>query len=521
MKIEKIKLEEVNNFSNIFLDYINGKSSLKTTYGLPPKPENFLEQIKLKSSFSQESRTTLVKVLNDQYSQIDKPELVQRNIESLGDSKTFTITTGHQLNIFTGPLYFVYKIVTVVNICKKLKEQHPECNFVPVYWMASEDHDFDEIASFNLFGKKYTWETEQTGAVGRMNPQEISKVLEELPEKVELFEKAYQEHDSLAAATRYFVNELFGKYGLIALDADESELKKQFVPFAKDDLINHRNIDLVEKNSVALAQQGYKTQVYPRSVNLFYLNDGIRERIIKEKGKYEVLNTELSISEEEIVAQLEQHPEKFSPNVILRPLYQEVILPNLAYIGGPAEVAYWLQLKGIFDNYQVPFPILMPRNFALVSSKSNTKKLRKLPIDLTDLFLDFKNLKDKFVRENSDTPFSLEEENQALQKLYKNIADKAVAVDKSLEGFIGAEGQKSLKGLQNIEKRLKKAEEQKLEVSINQLERLKLSLFPNGGLQERHDNLLSIYINQPEFIDVLIEKFDPFDYRFNVLLADG
>src|SRR5699024_1121789 len=149
----------------------------------------------------------------EQYKGLPIKAPVQENIESLKQANTFTVTTGHQLNIFTGPLYFIYKIITVINTSKVLAKEYPDCRFVPVYWMASEDHDFEEINHFNLFGKTYRWETSQKGPVGRFSTESIQAVLDDLPEKVPLFENAYQEGKTLAAATRHYVHELFGAEG--------------------------------------------------------------------------------------------------------------------------------------------------------------------------------------------------------------------------------------------------------------------------------------------------------------------
>ncbi|MEO0333515.1 MAG: bacillithiol biosynthesis BshC, partial [Bacteroidota bacterium] len=269
--------------------------------------------------------------------------------------------------------------------------------------------------------------------------------------------------------------------------------------------------------SAELEKIDYKTQVFPREINLFYLRDGSRQRIVEENGKFQVLNTNYTFSEEEILQELEEYPERFSPNVILRPLYQEVILPNLAYIGGPSELSYWLQLKPIFDHYKIAFPILMPRNFALVINKTNAKKLQKVEIPIEDLFLDTQSLVKKFVEDNAEANISLKEEKAALAQVFEKIKEKARAVDGSLEGFIGSEANGSFKSLSNIEKRLKKAEEQNQETSVKQLEGLKEKLFPGGSLQERKENFLNFYINNPSFIEELLEVLSPFDFQFHIL----
>ncbi|MCX8490499.1 MAG: bacillithiol biosynthesis BshC, partial [Cyclobacteriaceae bacterium] len=159
MKTRKIDFSDTHAFSPFFLDYIQQKNQLKKFYSRFPSVANFKDQINEKSNFPEEKRLSLVKELTNQYSNLTITERVKENIASLKDSKTFTVTTGHQLNIFTGPLYFIYKIITVINACKELKAAYPGYHFVPVYWMASEDHDYEEIKYFRLYGKKYVWST--------------------------------------------------------------------------------------------------------------------------------------------------------------------------------------------------------------------------------------------------------------------------------------------------------------------------------------------------------------------------
>jgi bacillithiol synthase len=513
MQSHQISLGEINQFSPLFLDYISQKESLKQFYGNYPNIQGFDNQIKAKN-FSKESRKTLVSVLEKQYQHLtNKPDF-----SILLDEKTFTVTTGHQLNIFTGPLYVVYKLLTVIKLAKKLKENFPDYNFVPIYWMATEDHDFAEIDHFSLFGKTYQWETQQKGAVGRMNPKELETLFSELSEKPSVFENAYLQNETLADAVRQYSNELFGNQSLICVDADDSVLKKEFEHFIKTDILENSIFSIVNESSELLEKSGYKAQISPREINFFYLENGLRERIVKESNDYKVLNSSLSFSEKQMIEMIETNPEKFSPNVVLRPLYQEVILPNLAYIGGPSEVPYWLQLKGIFDKNNIPFPILMPRNFALVVNRPSGKKMEKLGLSVHDLFLDEITLKKAFVEKNSSNSLSLQSESEDFTKIFEQILQRAITIDKTLEGAVNGEKQKLLNSIENLEKRLKKAEERNQETEVNQLLALKQKLFPNGGLQERSENFLNFYLNNPEFLTEMLEVFDPLNFSFYVVL---
>lgn len=520
MKLNKIEFEETKRFSSIFLDYVQNKNELQKHYSYPPSIESF-EQAISNRNFDDDKRTILVETLKKQYKDIPSSESVSKNIELLYEENTFTITTGHQLNIFTGPLFFIYKIVAAINMAKILKEKYPSYNFVPVYWMASEDHDFEEINNFRLFGKKYAWETEQKGPVGRFKTQTIKSLLDEIPEKSDFFTHGYLECKNLSEATRFIANQLFGDHGLVILDADEKELKGEFKSIIKDDLFNGKAHELVQTTTKQLEDLGYKSQIFPRPINLFYMDDERRERIELVDEKYKVLNTPLSFSREELETLIDEHSEKFSPNVVLRPVYQEVILPNLAYIGGPAEVAYWLQLKDVFDHYEIPFPVLFPRLFGMIISKTIAKKMDKLQLDQKAVFKDFLVLKEELLYKDTEPVHDLTGQIGEIEKIFKSIKDKVGTLDKSLEGFVMSEFKKAEKGVENIQKRLKKAEEQKEEVSIKQLEGILEKLFPNGNPQEREDNFLNFYINNPYFIHELIELLDPFKLSYNILTEDA
>ena len=317
------------------------------------------------------------------------------------------------------------------------------------------------------------------------------------------------------------VNHLFGDYGLVILDADDSLLKKEITQIMKDDLFENTPHKIAEKTTAELQTLGYKAQIFPRPINFFYMEDGLRQRIEEVDGQFMVLNTDKSFSKVEIEKLIDEHPERFSPNVVLRPVYQEVILPNLAYIGGPAEVAYWLQLKGVFDHFQVPYPIIFPRLFGLIISKAITKKMDKLQLSNHDLFKDFDALKENMLHADGDSSYKLDEQMKELEQVFSAIQQKAVEVDKSLEGFIASEYRKVEKGVTNIQKRLKRAEEQKEEVKLNQLRGILDKLFPGGHPQEREDNFLNFYINNPNFIDELIEHLNPFLLKYNVIRDDA
>lgn len=519
MQIERFPLAETKAFSSIFLDYLRQDSRLRPFYHRFPAPENFSEQIREKEkAFPVEHRRILNKSLTDQYKDIHPTDPVKNNIAALSDTKTFTITTGHQLNIFTGPLYFIYKIVTVINACKILKRQYPEYNFVPVYWMASEDHDYDEIKSFRLYGKKYVWETKQSGPVGRFHTRDFKNLLNEVPGDITLFRDAYLKHKTLGEAVRYYVDQLFGKEGLVVVDADDPSLKGLFKPMMREDILHHATLSCVEKTNRELEALQYNTQVFCRPVNFFWMDDQVRSRIENTGDDYSVVDSTLRFTRKEIEELIESSPEKFSPNVILRPLYQECILPNLAYVGGPAEVTYWLQLKAVFEHHRVPFPMLMPRNFGLVIENHILRKFQKTGLSLHQIFEDLNFLTNHWVLKNTTHNLTVGEERTTIERIFEELDKRAAAIDQTLVPFVRAEGRRAANSLEKIERKFLRAEKRRQSDKLRQIQSVKEALFPNGSLQERTDNFLNFYQQDNQFVDKLLMYFEPFDYRFHVLI---
>jgi bacillithiol biosynthesis cysteine-adding enzyme BshC len=445
---------------------------------------------------------------------------VSANLELLKNAKTFTITTGHQLNIFTGPLFFIYKIAAVINACKKLKQIYPEYNFVPVFWMASEDHDYEEISAFKLYGKKYTWVTDQTGAVGKFNPKSIEKLFVEIPGDINIFKDAYTKSATLAEACRHYVNEIFSKDGLVIIDGDDASLKSLFKPVIREDVLKQTPKNLVEDKNERLKGLGYHTQVYARDINFFYLDNGLRGRIEKKDDRFTIVDSTLSFSQKEIENLIDTHPEKFSPNVILRPVYQEVILPNLAYVGGPAEMIYWLQLKGIFDHLKIAFPILLPRSFALYVEKQQFEKWQKTKLEIADLFKEKNYLFNHWVLKNTHHNLTLGDELRKLEGMMSDVKERAGKIDSTLTSLVAAESTRMKKAVEKVERKMLKAEKRLHKEKLGQIEAVKEALFPKGGLQERTDNYLSFAQKDPSFVSKMVDALDPFDIRFNVIIDD-
>ncbi|TZF82175.1 bacillithiol biosynthesis cysteine-adding enzyme BshC [Pedobacter sp. BS3] len=530
MNATYIDYEETHAFSDTVISYLCNDTRLKPFIVQQADITGFSRLLQEKHFNG--NRQLLAETLTNQYRdtgiKADENPVVFSNIESLKQENTYTVTTGHQLNIFTGPLYFIYKIVTAINLAKELKENFPDKHFVPVYWMATEDHDFAEINHTYLLNKKISWNVTASGATGRMATKTIAEAIKQYQgilgisanavKLSRLIEHAYLNHHTLADATRYLVNALFSEYGLVIIDADNKNLKAQFAGIIEQDIIEQNSYRLIAESSEALQEAGFKTQVNAREINFFYLNGELRERLTEKDGQYFVLNSDISFTAKELRQEIRQHPERFSPNVILRPLYQEVILPNLAYIGGGAEIVYWLQLKKNFGFYEVDFPILILRNSAMIADDVIAGKLRRLDLNFPDLFKPVELIRQEWVKQHTDKDLSLADEWQEMRCIFEKIKLRAFKIDTTLAPSTEAVRERLHHQLQSLEKKLLKAEKRNYATALGQIERLREKLFPGGGLQERKENFGMFYVQYgDEFIRTLVRYFKPLDFKFTIL----
>lgn len=519
-------------FSQLVADYLDKNSSLQPFYTFSPDEAGIQKAIEARKKFPVD-RGVLVSTLQKQYEGLECTIAVSKNIAALANENTFTICTAHQPNLLTGYLYFIYKIAHAIQLANHLNVQHPGKHFVPIYYMGSEDNDLDELGTFRYGSKKYTWDGDgQQGAVGRMNTESLAPLLNDLfkllgppgqhtEQLKELLQKAYLQHKTIAEATRYLVNALFGEYGLVVLDPDEAAFKKAIQPIIKDDLLHHTANTIVSQQAAELAKQ-YKSQAYPREINIFYLHDNLRERIEKSGNDWAVLNTDISWTEEQLLQELETHPERFSPNVILRGLLQESILPDVAFIGGGAEVAYWLQLKELFSHYKVFYPAVMLRQSVLWVTPKAGELQNKTGISTEDMFRPYEALVNGHVSAQSNGQWKTEEEAGAMEEIIRLLQQKAEALDPTLKASAEASLTKVRHQLAVLEKKMFRAEKKKHETELNRLARLKDMLFPNGTLQERVENFIEYYpLYGHDFIDAIVRNTQPVQNKFLVIRAES
>jgi bacillithiol biosynthesis cysteine-adding enzyme BshC len=522
-----IPYSNTNQFSSLVLDYIGEHKNLTGFYSHFPSQEGFKKAVEERRKFKTD-RGPLVEAIRQTHSGKPMSSLQSRNLEALALENTFTVCTAHQPNIFSGYLYFIYKTLHAVSLAEQLNKQITDAHFVPVFYIGSEDNDLDELSQINLDGQKLRWETRQTGAVGRMK---VDKGLIALVHRIEgrlgvephgaalmeIVKDAYTEGVTIAEATFRLLNHLFAEYGLLILQPDRASLKKQMIPLFREDLNTHLPYHLVEHTRSELSKS-YKVQVNPREINLFYLEEGSRQRIIKKDQHFFVDGTNKQFSQEEMMAELDDHPERFSPNVVLRGIYQETILPNIAFIGGGSETAYWLELKNLFEHYQVPFPVLVLRNSYVLMSQSQEKMLEKTGWKLEDLFQSDFDLMNRLVKKQSDHKLSLEQEIADAKQFYGTIRTNAVSIDQTLEKHVLAIEKRALTHLLNLEKKMLRAEKRKFEAEHRQLQKIKSELFPNNGLQERVENILPYYAKYGKgIIDIIHQHSPAMDMQFGII----
>lgn len=514
MNIFPLLHPEVNINPTIVSDYLNESEKIKPFIAHFPKIDHFKHLIEKRKHFPKEQRKLLHNIISKQYESVQLE--IPRNLDLLRKENTFTVTTGHQLNLFGGPLFMFYKIMSTIALAQKLSAQFPETNILPMFWMASEDHDFEEINTVYLFGEEVQWPTNQKGAVGNFQlsgiKEVVTKIIEHLDQKpnekelIELLQHAYQEKRTLSEATRIFLHYFFKENDLIIIDANQKELKRSFVAIMEEELVKQTGFRHVSNTNKKLEELNYNVQALPREINLFYLEQNDRIRIEKKEDRF-IIGPK-SFSQDQILNELKTNPQKFSPNVILRPLYQEHILPNLAYIGGPGELSYWMQLKEAFLAYNVSFPILIRRNSFLLLNDRTIKKIEKLDLQLLDFFESIDLLKKKYVEQNIAIDFENEEQN--LIEVFNQIVEKLSKIDPSLKGFGLAEQKKLIKQLNYIKGKGHKTWKQKNETALDQIDQMKEELFPTGILQERINNILEYYaIHGVVLLQQLVEKSDP------------
>jgi bacillithiol biosynthesis cysteine-adding enzyme BshC len=493
-------------FSSLVNDYISGNGTARDYVPYTPNLEGIKKAIQQRK-FSAIQRQTLVSVLENQYhllgtikeeKNIAAFEKVQANIGLLKNDNCFAVTTAHQPNLFTGPLYFFYKIIHVIKLAAELKAQFPENDFVPLYYMGSEDADLAEVGSYNIDGAKHQWKTKQTGAIGRMLVDDhLLQLLQNLEgywtvkpdgkEALAIIKSAYKKGNTINQSTLQMVHLFFGQYGLVVVQPDDAKLKSLFVEVMQKELTTQFSHIAIQPTLKSLSEN-YHVQSEGRAINLFYLKDATRNRIEKTGELFSVVDTNIQFTQAEIIQELQAHPDRFSPNVILRGAYQETIIPSVVFVGGGGELAYWMELKNVFEQAGVDYPVIILRNSFLFINDKQAKQWASLEFNIEALFNSTQALEIAFVKTQSVENLVLTEHIASLTDLYKLIQQDVIKIDSSLGDHALNLSVQAQKKLALLEKKMIRAEKRKQHTSLARIHSIKSELFPDNNLQERVEN---------------------------------
>lgn len=519
MPISRIPFPEVPQFSEKDVAYATAAINLRPFFKYPVALEAFADVMRDKAADNTD-RQLLVTELLAQYEGMKAADTARAQVQRMLDNNVFTVITAHQPSLFTGPLYFIYKICSTINLSRQLNERYPEHHVVPLFIMGGEDHDFDEINHARIRGEMIRWEQNTGGSVALLSTSSLAPALSALKTLLggdftpfgiyDRIHSAYTNHATYGEATMAFVHDLFKDTELVVANPSRPAFKRAFLPLMEREIFDQVSQPLVEKAQAELTAAGYSGQAHARDINLFYLSPGRRDRIVLQDGHYGVLDTDLRFTEAEFRQHLNEHPERFSPNVVMRPLYQELIFPNLAYVGGGGEIAYWLERKEQFAAFNVNFPMLIRRNSVVWVDAKSDKSLHKIGLDFQQLFRHDDLIIRDFVARHTTNELSLAKEIGQLDALFSSMAAKAKAIDPTLEAAALAEGTRQRKIVAQFESRLRRIEKTKFEREMSLIRELRTALFPGNSLQERKDNFLNVYLEVGEkMFPTLIEALDP------------
>ncbi|GAB5539879.1 MAG: bacillithiol biosynthesis cysteine-adding enzyme BshC [Salibacteraceae bacterium] len=513
--------------SPLVADYLSEKETLKPFYQFSPTMQG-LKKAAENRHFKKEHRAILVERLIAQANSVEEcAQPILDNIKRLEEESVYTVTTGHQLCLYGGPMFFFYKILSAINLVERLSKEGVSA--VPVYWMASEDHDFEEINHLFLEQKKIAWNAQQSGAVGPMHLngiEEVQRVIQEYfkddhryGEVLKRLENIFSSERTLSSSIRELVQWVFGDYGVVVIDGDDPVLKSLFAPYVEMELKGQFSNKSVSQFTDDLESLGFSGQVSGRDINLFLLDDGYRERITLTDDGYATADGEHNYSSEELLKLLEKSPERFSPNVILRPLYQEVILPNIAYIGGPGEASYWLQLKGVFDHVEVAMPVVLLRDMFLISNDAVEKKRQQLNIDYKALKQNSDDLLTELVRNEGSHEYIADKALDALDETLSTMIDEIAQFDKGLVESANAERTRILNRIQVLRKKLLRSDKTQNAIIKQRLEYILNWSYPHADPQERVHNWM-VHFHDPKAVNALLEYCDPLSAQVKVVIND-
>ncbi|NUM32171.1 MAG: bacillithiol biosynthesis cysteine-adding enzyme BshC [Bacteroidetes bacterium] len=509
--IKSIDICATDYLSKTTKDYLLGVNNQNI---FPPKPTlELVYENSLNRKFSKKQRIKLVEILLRQYENhkinLNPNSQVYKNIKLLEKSKTFTFTSGQQIHIFLGPLFFLYKIKSLLSLTVNFNNKYSKTQAVPVFWMATEDHDFEEIRKVKLYGKEYFWDSKQGDAVGRILCKGLPELISTIEERADknlhnkqmfsMLRKHYTPEKTLAEATRAILHEIFETNGLIIINPDDTEFKKIALDSFEKEITNDIIFTNAKLQHETLKKNGYKPVLNPQKTNYFWLENCKRLKIKENQEDAFEIDGEKKLTLSEII----KTPEKLSPNVLSRAIYQETILPNLVYLAGSTEIDYWLLLKSTFEKMKLPYPVLFLRDSAIILSEKTYSDINKLKLEPEDMLKNINELSKICSKEIYNSTLELEEEIKNIYKKIEIIKSKMTDL-----GYEKAKIEQNIKGLESAISKIKNLIQNDENIlksvsSNNKLKKIKERFF--SSKQERND----FAIEYPE----LFEEINLLDFN--------
>jgi len=533
-----INFSDIPGHQNLFLDYLYEYDNVAEFYANDFRnKENYLKIFKNVSENRQDLSTTISELLSRQYSQLNPSKLTQQNIKKLSDKKTLAIVTGQQLGIAGGPLYTFYKIITAIKLSRLLSERYDDYNFVPVFWLETDDHDFNEVRSIKIIDdgnslltigyKEEIAEDDLKQSVGLINlDSSINEFFEKLnsgiketefkPVLINLLKNFYKEGKSFKEAFRDLIFNYFDEYGLVIFDPQDYEVKKLLKPIFKKEITDFRIHTEQLVHVSATLEELYHAQVKVKPVNLFLRIDEGRYSIEPVENEYKLRRKRKSFTQEQLLEVLENEPDKFSPNVLLRPICQDYLFPTAFYIAGPSEIAYFAQIKPLYELYNITQPMIYPRSSATILENSIANSLEKYSVEIKDIFIDVEDIKKKIINsvEESSVDDIFSGISNQIETTFDQLKEKLLDLDKTIADSSNRYRDKILGTVTELKSKAEKAQQKKYEVTLRQIDRAAVHLFPNSNLQEREINFIYFANKYGEeflkkvFNDLQINKFE-------------
>ncbi len=537
-----INYKKIPGFSRLFLDYVNNFGNVEKFYSIDFKKENYFASLFNRVLANQKVKNKEIKeIILTQNKNILLSDSTLKNIEKLALGNTIAVVTGQQVGILGGPLYSVYKAITVIKLSNYLNDKFEDFNFVPVFWMATDDHDFREISSINLIDEnknliKITYDDNlprefNRGSVGNIKIKKtfesVFKQLEDVLTKTEYtqdllsrFKEFYSQGKTYSQAFKELFNYLFGKYGLIIFDPSAPKVKELLKPVFKKEIANFRsNSDAVLLRSAVL-EEDYHAQVKVRPINLFYSDRSGRRPVEPAENGLKLKRGKPALKLEQILNMIDENPQSFSPNVLLRPICQDYLLPTCVYVAGPSEIAYFAQVMPLYDKFNVLPPVILPRASVTIIEKNIGKILKKFKLKPAEMFLTSENFKKLVLKVFSEKNASgiFEKSTEELNSFYDNLKLQLRKIDSTLEIPVEKARAKALNNLNILKEKAVKAVEMNNQTAFRQIEKTRNLIFPEERLQERRLNII-YFLNKYgiEFIDFLVNNVAINKYEHQII----